>query len=148
MKNTRNTIMAGLFLMLILPEVTLAKINLQSPYFGINVGLRENGFYAGRGNSLLKSRQPVGEFFVGLEEVFSNLNLEINIEKTIDCKKQSTLNRGDNLFGQTVIIPVGSVLNLNTKMQFLSIGVDLIYKIKPIDCENFSFFIWARYKNS
>jgi len=139
-KITKSTVIAGLFLTLILPEVALAKINLQSPYVGISVGIRQNGLYLGQGDNVFKSRQPVGEFFVGLEEVFPSLNLEINIEKIIDRKKQSTLNEGDNLFGQTVVLPVGiRELNLNTKMQFFSAGVDVLYKIKVINCENFSF---------
>jgi len=137
MQNTKSTVIVWLFLALALPEMALAKINLQSPYVGISVGVRQNGFHPMEGDNAFKSRQPVGELFIGLEEIFPNLNLEISIEKILDREKQFTLNNGDILCGYPVGSPTGS-MNIGTKMKFFSAGIDLIYKIKPTDCENFS----------
>lgn len=60
-------------------------VNLPPAYFGINAGLKRNGFASGYGDGTFNNKQPMANIFIGLE-MLPRLNLEFNLETTMKRK--------------------------------------------------------------
>lgn len=143
MKKIKRYITACLSLILIIPPVALAKVNLPSMYIGVNAGVKQNGFTPGYGDNLFNTKQPIANIFAGIE-IIPHLNVEINLETTKNRQRHSALSGNDSFLG---VVP-GDLITRNwqSDIKFSSIGADLIYKFNPICCDKFNILLGAGIK--
>lgn len=125
----------ALSLGLALPGMALSSSTLQSSYIGVNAGIKRHGFVTGYGDTLFKNKQVIINIFAGFK-IIPHLDLEINAEKSMPCKKQATLSSNDSILGLKE--PIGATATFKSKVNISSIGADLIFKFNPVCCEKFN----------
>jgi hypothetical protein len=131
-----------LWVSLIISQLALAAVDLESVYFGVDIGVKRNDFIFSYGGNLFKSTQPLINIFIG-GEVIQNLNLEINAQKTLSGNRQLVLPNNQPFLGLPPVPDApgatGGEMSYITNIKISSVGTNLIYKFNPMmNCENFN----------
>jgi len=143
MKKFINTL---LVVALIIPEIAMASLNFHSLYFGASAGIKQNGLKSGFGDNLFRTTQPTAQIFAGIG-LLPNLDLEFDLEKTINYKNTSNVAAGSYFLGN--IAPPGSpTRSFKSDAKYISVGVKLFYKFNTFKIENFNFLIGAGIKRA